>query len=282
MTKLLGPSRGGKHVKAVGVNLILIDCDPGYAAWWNRWYDMDHLAEFLGLPGVVAARRYVATDDLIGTRVGPEADGLGPGQAAYCTIVFVGPDAEGAAAGRAGMAATHNRLFEVPGRMPDWERITPRYIEGFDLANVAAAATVPVTPDALLHLGHGGVLVELIDAEDQEAAEHWLDAVHIPRLLSLPGVLAAARFQPVSLPAVEAPWAEGDDAATSTGAVRLFLLVLIEPDPASVAPGLKERSDSSVAGLSSVPGTTRSFHGVFRTITAPDYDFLGEQVRGAG
>ena len=200
-------------MKAVGVNLILIDCDPGYAAFWNRWYDMDHLAEFLGLPGVVAARRYVAPSDLSETRVGPAAEGLGAGQAAYCTIVFVGPDPDGAMAGHDGMAATHNRLFGVPGRMPDWDRITPRYIEGFDLATVAAAGSVPVRPDALLHLGHRGVLVELFDAEDQEATEQWLDAVHIPRLLELPGVLATARLQPASLPAVEAPWAEGNDAA---------------------------------------------------------------------
>jgi hypothetical protein len=263
-------------VKAAGVNLILIDCEPDYAAWWNRWYDMDHLAEFLGLPGVVAARRYVAPDDLRATRAGSETPELGRDKAAYCTIVFVGPDRDGAAEGRAGMAATHNRLFSVPGRMPDWDRISPRYVEGFDLDTVAAAGSVPVKPDALLHLGHRGVLVELFDADDQEAAERWLDAVHIPRLLDVPGVLAAARFHPASLPAVEAPWTDDADTEASTGRVRLFQLVLIEPDPARAAASLRECSESTAAGLAPAAGPSRVFHGVFRTIAPLDYSFLGD------
>ncbi len=257
-----------------GVNLILIDCEPGYAAWWNRWYDMDHLAEFLGLPGVVAARRYVATDDLRATRSGAESAGLGRDQAAYCTIVFVGPDPGGVAEGRAGMAATHNGLFAVPGRMPDWDRIDPRYVEGFDLDAVAAAGSVPIKPDALLHLGHRGVLVELFDTEDQEAAGRWLDAVHIPRLLGVPGVLAAARFHPGSLPDVEAPWADDGNPGASSHRVRLFELVLIEPDPAVVAANLRECSDSTLADMASGPDVGRAFHGVFRTIAPLDYGFL--------
>jgi hypothetical protein len=261
-------------VKVVGANFILIDCDPSYAAHWNRWYDMDHLAEFLGLPGVVAARRYVASPELHDTRVGAVAEGLGHGQAAYCTIVLVGPDGDGAAAGRAGMAATHNRLMDVAGRMPDWDRISPRYIEGFDLAALAAPASVPVSPDALLHLAHRGVLVELFDAEDQPAAEQWLDEVHIPRLLDQPGALGAARFRPASLPEVEAPWAAGAPAAASTGVVRLLELVLLEPEPAGIAAALRTSSDSTATGRSRGPRPARSFHGVFRTITALDYEFV--------
>jgi hypothetical protein len=261
-------------VKAAGVNLILIDCEPAYAAWWNRWYDMDHLTEFLGLPGVVAARRYVATEDLRATRSGSETAGLGRDEAAYCTIVFVGPDRDGVAEGRAGMAATHNRLFAVPGRMPDWDRIDPRYVEGFDLDTVSAAEAVPVKADALLHLGHRGVLVELFDTEDREAAGRWLDTVHIPRLLEVPGVLAAARFHPGSLPDVEAPWADNADGEGSTGGVRLFTLVLIETDPSLAAANLRECSDSTVDGRKSGPDVIRAFHGLYRTIAPLDYGFL--------
>src|SRR3954451_17853013 len=136
------------------MNLILIDCDPDYAPTWNRWYDTDHLAEFLALEGVVAARRYVAPPDLQASRDGIAEEALDAGSAVYCTMIFVGPDAGGAAAGRAGMAATHNRLIEVDGRMPQWERITPRYIEGFDLGAVSGAGAVPVSADALLHMAH--------------------------------------------------------------------------------------------------------------------------------
>jgi len=258
------------------MNLILIDCDPGYAEVWNRWYDTDHLAEFLALDGVVAAHRYVAPPDLQATRQGPAPEGLAPGSAAYCTIVLVGPDAEAAAVGRAGMAATHNRLIGVAGRMPDWERISPRYIEGFDLATVAAAASVPVIADARLHRGHRGVLVELFDTDDPTATEAWLDAVHIPRLLVEAGVDSAARFHPAPLPDVEAPWAGDGSEPASSGTLRLLVLVLLDTDPGLIAPALRARSDASQRDQ---PGECRSFHGVFRRIQNLDYGFIPELAR---
>jgi hypothetical protein len=253
------------------MNLILIDCDPGYAAEWNRWYDTDHLAEFLALDGVVAAHRYVAPADLHATRQGPVSEGLQPGSAAYCTIVLVGPDAEAAAVGRAGMAATHNRLIAVAGRMPDWDRITPRYIEGFDLATVAAAPSVPVMADALLHRAHRGVLVELFDTDDQEATEAWLDSVHIPRLLQEPGVDCAARFHPALLPDVEAPWAGDEAEAGSRETVRLLVLAPLESDPGVIAAALRAGSDASERHRQ---GERRWFHGVFRRIENLDYGFV--------
>jgi hypothetical protein len=168
--------------------------------------------------------------------------------------------------------------MEVAGRMPDWDLITPRYIEGFDLAGVVPAASVAVGPDALLHLAHGGVLVELFDAEDQQAAGRWLDTVHIPRLIDQPGALAAARFQPAALPEVRAPWAEGAGTPPSAGAVRLMVLVLLEPDPAELAADLRRCSDSTASGSSPGPRPARSFHGAFRTIRALDYEFLAERA----
>jgi len=263
-------------MRAVAINFILIDCDPGYAAHWNRWYDTDHLAEFLGLPGVVGTRRYVATAALQRTRIGPAAEGLASPDAAYCTIVLVGPDVAGAEVGRAGMAATHNRLMGVPGRMPDWERIAPRYIEGFDLAAIVAGSS-PVAPDALLHVAHRGVLVELWDIDDAGAAARWLDTVHIPALAAAEGVLAVARFTPGTLPPVEAPWEDGQpDAgagAAPAGPVRLLVLVQLEADPESVLDELRARSDGTVPPS----GARRVFHGVYRTIDPLEYGFVDER-----
>lgn len=255
------------------MNLILIDCDPGYAEEWNRWYDTDHLAEFLGLDGVVAARRYVAPPDLEPTRQGPADEGLQPGSASYCTMVMVGPDVEAGAVGRVGMAATHNRVIDVPGRMPEWDRITPRYIEGFDLAAVAASGSVPVTADALLHVAHRGVLVELFDAADQKATESWLDSVHIPGLLQVPGVIAAARFHPAPMPDVEAPWAEDTADSASGGTVRLLMIAQLEADPGEIAEALRTGSDATAGGL---VGGQRIFHGGYRIIQALDYGFIGQ------
>jgi hypothetical protein len=257
-------------VRAAGMNLILIDCDPGYAPVWNRWYDTDHLAEFLALEGVVAARRYVATPDLQETRQGPAEEGLGAGSAAYCTMVFVGPDVDAGAVGRVGMAAAHNRVIDIPGRMPDWERIDPRYIEGFDLDTLAVADSVPVIADAVLHMAHRGVLVELFDTADQRATEQWLDEVHIPGLLREPGVLGAARFHPALLPDVEAPWADATAEPDSGGTVRLLVVVQLDADPAEIAGSLLATSDVSAAGRG------RVFHGVYRVIQGLDYGFIDQ------
>jgi hypothetical protein len=260
------------------MNLILIDCDPGYAPVWNRWYDTDHLAEFLALEGVVAARRYVAPPDLQPTRDGAAEEGLSAGSAAYCTMVFVGPDERAAAIGRAGMAATHNRLIDVDGRMPDWARITPRYIEGFDVAAVSGADAVPVTADALLHLAHRAVLVELFDSRDQPATEAWLDGVHIPHLLAQAGVAAAARFRPAPLPAVEAPWAGDGADGPSADAVRLLLVLVLDADPAQVAGALRACSDGTVAARDGVNGERRALHGIYRGIQGLDYAFVDQMA----
>ncbi len=255
------------------MNLILIDCDPGYAEVWNRWYDTDHLAEFLGLEGVVAARRYVAPPDLEPTRQGPAGEGLDPGSAVYCTMVMVGPDAGAGAIGRVGMAATHNRVIDVPGRMPEWDRITPRYIEGFDLDTVAASGSVPVIADALLHVAHRGVLVELFDTADQQATESWLDGTHIPALLEVPGVIAAARFHPALMPDVEAPWADEDADSNAGETVRLLVVVQLEADPDEIADALRVASDATAGGT---VGGRRVFHGAYRSIQGLDYRFIDQ------
>jgi hypothetical protein len=174
------------------------------------------------------------------------------------------------------MAATHNRLIPVAGRMPDWDRITPRYIEGFDLATVAAAPSVPVMADALLHRAHRGVLVELFDTDDQPGTEAWLDSVHIPGLLRETGVDCAARFHPALLPDVEAPWAGDAGEAASSETVRLLVLAPLESDPGVIATPLRARSDASERHRK---GERRSFHGVFRHIQDLDYGFIPNLAR---
>lgn len=40
---------------------VWTDIDPGFEADFNRWYDREHMAERLALPGFRCARRYCAT-----------------------------------------------------------------------------------------------------------------------------------------------------------------------------------------------------------------------------
>jgi hypothetical protein len=237
-------------VRVFGLTLILIDCDDDYAAHWNRWYDLDHIPEFLALPGVVAARRYLASSELLAARPPSAIAGLGPGLARYCTLVMVGPDAAAAAIGREGMAAVHNRLIDVEGRMPDWSRITPRYIDGFDLVAATAGSGMPVSVDALAHLAHRGVLIEL-------RSDNVAD-----RASGQSGVLAHLEFRISALPGVDAPWDE-EPANASARPDRLDLY-LLDRDPAEIA-------RSSTARFISAPDASVVFQGLFRTIDALQY-----------
>lgn len=234
-------------MRVAGLNFITIDCEPAYADWWNRWYDLDHLPEFLAHDGVASARRYRASGELVAARAPTTIDDLADGRGAYCTIVGVGPDAAGADAGREAMAGVHNRLMPIPGRMPDWDRIAPRFIEGYDVAESWPGAGVPIAPDALAHLGHRGILAEL----------HEPDASVDPGpLLAVAGVLAVLRCVPHPLPPVEAPWE--DAAAAAAPAVPLLDLYLLDRDPALLVEALAAASASGSA--------TRRFHGTWRVI----------------
>jgi hypothetical protein len=241
-------------VRVSGINFITIDCEPDYAGWWERWYDQDHIPEFLAHPGVTHAHRYRATPELVAARPPTAVDGLADGLGAYCTIIGVGPDDAGADAGREAMAAVHNRLMPVPGRMPDWDRIAPRFIEGYDLTDARPGAGVPVAVDALAHLRHGGVLAELHDPDaDPAVTGDGRDAI-----LAVPGVLAGLRFAAHPLPFVEAPWEEGTGAPPDTApAVPRLDLYLLEPDPADLVDALLA---AAAAGAASC-----RFHGTWRT-----------------
>ena len=268
-------------MRVAGINFITIDCDPGYAPEWNRWYDLDHIPEFLALPGVVGATRYVATPELEAVRPESPMPDLAPGTARYCTIVQVGPDAEGATAGRAGMADVHNRLMPVPGRMPDWSRISPRFIEGYDLVAAQPGQGVPVHVDALAHLGHCGILAELhrVDQTDRGAdgqPRAWLEGTHVAGLVEVPGVMAVLRFVPHGLPPVEAPWQQDSDAEPAVDSLPtsspLLDLYLLDRDPAELASPLRDRSDATRRNAAGAP--PRLFHGTFRVIEPLRYDFL--------
>jgi hypothetical protein len=255
--------------RVLGFTFITIDCEPAYAAWWNRWYDLDHLPEFLACDGVVATRRYRATAELVAARPPTTVADLADGRGEYCTSAAVGPDEDRAAAGRAAMAAVHDRLMPVPGRMPDWDRIAPRFIEGYDVVAARPGPGVPVATDALAHLAHRGILVELhdIDAASGAAAGDAGDADDPAgdALLAAPGVLARLRTVPHTLPPVEAPWldgaAEGDGPAAPRPVPQLDLY-LLAPDPAELLSVLAEASAPTAA--------TRRFHGTWRTINGLD------------
>ncbi|MDB5547719.1 MAG: hypothetical protein JWP21_1166 [Tardiphaga sp.] len=49
-------------IPAKGMLLTSMDVDPAHELDFNRWYDREHLAERVAIPGFVEARRYMAHD----------------------------------------------------------------------------------------------------------------------------------------------------------------------------------------------------------------------------
>ena len=45
-----------------GLMVVLLEPEEGYEDTVNRWYDEEHLAERLQVPGILSARRYVAVE----------------------------------------------------------------------------------------------------------------------------------------------------------------------------------------------------------------------------
>jgi hypothetical protein len=48
-------------LQGTGMLITFMDIAPGDEAEFNRWYDGEHVAERVGIPGFTAARRFVAT-----------------------------------------------------------------------------------------------------------------------------------------------------------------------------------------------------------------------------
>src|SRR5437016_4091536 len=46
--------------RGTGLLMVWVDIDPEHAAEFNRWYDEEHIAQLLAVPGFLSAGRYEA------------------------------------------------------------------------------------------------------------------------------------------------------------------------------------------------------------------------------
>ena len=56
------PAISGKRLTGEGVLLVAIDVDARHEAELNRWYDEEHIAERMAIPGFLRARRFMALE----------------------------------------------------------------------------------------------------------------------------------------------------------------------------------------------------------------------------
>jgi len=137
---------------------------------FNAWYDTEHLAERLAIPGFVSARRWVD----------PEAR---PGEGRYlATYELERPE----------VLETPEYLAHVGDHFTPWsKRVLGRctVFRRWACAQITPGDAWPAAEAVALFVAIGDVR-----AGHEEEFNRWYDEEHLPMLARVPGVLRARRF----------------------------------------------------------------------------------------
>jgi hypothetical protein len=195
--------------------------DPAAHASYNEWHLFDHMPENLALPGIVWAQRWVASPEL------PDDTTDDALRAAHYVTAYLMTEPEARTLGE--FLALGQRLRSL-GR---FHRQRRALLGGpFRLVKCYAAPRVLVSPDAIPYRPHRGVFVTVADVVGEGRSDdvaRWLDDVHLPALLTVPGVAGVWWFQ-----------AMPDAASTLPGnpPTRSVQVCWLDDEPATVAPAL--------------------------------------------
>lgn len=151
-----------------GLLLTITEPRPEMEAEFNAWYDREHIAERLSIPGFLSARRWVAEGK--------------PGEGKYlATYELVTP----------GVLQTEAYLERFRNPSP-WSK---RSLENTVVSRRWACEQIN-PGDAPPHMMSHALFVAIGDAppEHEDEFNRWYDEEHLPMLSQVPGVLRARRF----------------------------------------------------------------------------------------
>ena len=150
-----------------GLLAVWTDIPADVEADFNRWYDQEHLAERIAIPGFLTARRYVSLQS------SPKYIAL------YDTV-----DAQ---------VLQSDAYLKVSNHPSPWtQRIRP-YFQNFVRNEYELILTLGTVPDKaspyvlLVRLG--------IPPEHENEFNDWYNTDHLPALTSVPGVFGARRYR---------------------------------------------------------------------------------------
>jgi hypothetical protein len=210
-------------VEITGIAMALLDIRPELTQEFNRWYDLDHLAEHVSKGDVVAARRYVAPRPLRRAPGVQRSDWVGD-YPPYMTMYLFGGPLDFMSDDALALWRDKDRWIVREGRY--WIAGTVPHISRWRIADAVSRPSVLVSRDAVPHLAHRGIIIAVgraPSADRVQEAVDWWDKTHLVDLFAVPGVLAAMRFTPV----------EADDADV------LLHVLLCEQPPAEVMAGIE-------------------------------------------
>jgi hypothetical protein len=137
---------------------------------FNVWYDTEHLPQVVALPGFIRGRRYAC-------------DGAMPKYLAWYDTadetVEPGP---------------HLKQF-IANSSPWWRRIGGfiQYRERMNLRLMCDVGETPREDTPWLYIVHTDIPDSIVDEYNE-----WYDKEHLPRLVTVPGVIRARRYTAVS------------------------------------------------------------------------------------
>ena len=245
-------------MKLKGMVAAFIDVPQEHTEDYNRWYDFDHLPEYVALPGFLSGRRYVTTPECQALRPAPRMDELTDGRGTYFTTYLLGTDDLAKVMerfqGRSALLRKERRIFSH-GAVAD--------VGFYRLEQILARNGIPVRPEAMPYLGHRGVyvvLTQVADAGRRAEVDRWYTEVYAPEVLDIPGVVVAMRFSRFETP--------------DRG--RYMQLYLLDGDPAATVTELgKQRERWRAQGLIPSPGDAAQvlFQSPYRSVVSTEYDF---------
>jgi|ERR1043166_376953 hypothetical protein len=154
--------------KALGTLIVAFDFSAISADEFHDWYDSEHLAERLSVPGFISAQRWLAVDNPRLSVVTYEVEHVGVlSSPAYRAI---------SGAGFSPWTQRINRSC----------KLVARYVGSQILPGDRAA------PDA----AQGLLLLAMnVDEAAEDEFNRWNDSEHFPRLSAVTGVLSARRYR---------------------------------------------------------------------------------------
>lgn len=162
--------------------------DPREHRSYNEWHQLDHMPEQIPLPGVVHGQRWVATPACQRAR---HADDSPLDRVQYLTLyLMTGPEERVVE----GFRNWGERLSEL-GR---FHRHRVSHLSGpFLFLKAYAAPRILISPEAVPYRPCRGIYVTVEEPRSSprlDAWARWLDAVHLPELLAVPGVAGIWSF----------------------------------------------------------------------------------------
>jgi antibiotic biosynthesis monooxygenase (ABM) superfamily enzyme len=159
--------------RGLGLLMVWADIDPEHEAEYNRWYDEEHLARLLAVPGFLSAARYAALKGSPKYLTLYELEDHNVLRStAYLDAVKYKPSAAREKVG--GSRVARNFLRNL------YRHIHPLYTHPIDQTR---------EPAPFLQMGRID-----IPAAVEEEFNDWYNTAYIPPYLQCPGVLGARRF----------------------------------------------------------------------------------------